>query len=574
VFHHHGPKKGPSGAPQGTPGGSPENPDKQNIVERMAGVDSGVPVAPTNAHEAQHLHEEREVLERPYAHTRRFDQNPEKKASKEHLNDFFSGKTDEIGQIWRFLSVPRRMQFFLIQEPNAHIKQVKFIKMHRSEVWANYRMDMEIYAKTPAIKKVPLVSLPAKERNDIITNKPIFLMGGSLSAAMAGDPDLQAANAKNIVGADNPQKARVAFMSLVADHSDEELQGSTVVLSFDPEMFAYELSAEQLKSDTAELLNEMNKKGIKVVMTTPLPVTIQLWNQSDNYIGGSKSAQEAKEIRKDYLNFMAEMYQKGHMHAIVDVAEGMKKRLRGNSSEFKLVYYNNPRSLADGLNAEGVRVSVNGVIDGINLANGKTTGRTNASGEMHYYGAGDTYARGGAGKEGEDAHPPTIELIPDHEEIQSISKLPHRAKMAIWRISYMHMCADLGLYELDEQNVKMETYKAEKEINAIADPKQREFARMEFLRQKASIYYMYAWQALKKREFDRALTLIQEARDHNQELLNTQRHPIFKTRLERLERLAKNQTDVSYVDQTPRVHNGKRYPDEEEARKYKKSLQK
>jgi hypothetical protein len=53
--------------------------------------------------DADERHEHTETFRERYLQVTGFHQNPEKKASKQHLEDFFAGRTEEIGQIWRHL---------------------------------------------------------------------------------------------------------------------------------------------------------------------------------------------------------------------------------------------------------------------------------------------------------------------------------------------------------------------------------------------------------------------------------------------------------------------------------------
>lgn len=552
VLHHHGSKES-----HGHGHGKPER--RQNIVEYMAGSEPGVPIKPEDLKKNPKLREEREILEKPHAHVRTFDQNPEKKASKEHLEDFFMGRTNEIGQIWRFLSVPRRMQYFLIREPHADVKRIQFIKMHSKEVWANYRLDVEIYAKKPAISKVPLIALPTKTTREVPTGNPIIFLGGNLAANMANHESCSEADTTHLSGSNNPVKAAAALEDYIRN-SGKTFDSAKLVVSFGPEMFSAGLSLEDMKSATEDLFAMAKKNNMKIVMATPLNAFIRLDNEGAPKI--SASEKEAQKIREQYMNFTAQAYQKGEIASMVDVGKGVKKRLRGDSNDFSYVYYDSGDAVGKGqLNAEGTRIALAGIVDGLYSADGNMgdeihRSRTNAGGELHYYGSGHDYVRpakhGGTGKKKELAK--TVELIPDHETRPSVAKLPEKSKMALWRIAYMHMCADMNLYKLDEGRVKAEVDNAERAIDEIEDPEQKKFARLEFMRQKASIYYMYAWKALKKRKFGEVLTRVDEAREKNKEFLKIQIPPMFRVRLDRLERAANSKLAVS--GGTPRVHGG------------------
>jgi hypothetical protein len=492
------------------------------------------------------------------------------------------------------------MQYFLIQEPNADVKRIMFIKSYRQEIWDNFNLDAEIYAKRSAISKVPLVQLSKKERHEIQTQNPVFLMGGMLSQAMSADPDLQRANVRSITDAGDPVKALAAFESQMAKLSPEELKGAMVVISFDPHMFTGDMSLEQMKQATIDLLDKLQERGAKIVMTTPLNTSRTSPDKRSfakkpesyyNYIGGKRSMEEAYETRKQYVNFLAEMYQGRKMDAMVDVAEGVASTKYVGSNEYEYVYFNDPHDFNKGLNADGLRASVNGIIDGINLANGNnpvegqtTEVITSASPEIYYYGTGETYRSAVAGEKpvegskqvegkagGEKAAeqreaPPTIELMHGYESIPSVAKMPEKARMALWRIQYAHMCADVGLFKLDEKEVKDLVDQNEHFINEIEDPRQRDFARMDFMREKAGIYYMYAWKAWVKGDFDHAVELVKDAREKNKDYLATYDSAIFKKKLDSLENVATRRIRAG-VDPGQADIGKNEHPDRQEADK-------
>lgn len=544
VFHH-GPRE------------SFGNSDKPKSIERKKKPE-GVPID-TEKKEHLSLSEEREILRRPYENVRTFEQNPEKKASREHINDFFARKTDDIGQIWRFLSVPRKMQYHLIQKPNEDVKRRQFLFQHRSEILANYQLDIQAYAKMSDIKKVPLLALPAaKATNELQIDRPVFFLG---QEHVAQDALFKSAKVNTISNADDPVKALAAFESQIGKRSAEELKGAPVVINFRPDMFVSSLSLQQMTDATMMLLKKINEKGMKAVVITPLPISHPDYSKLGGKfeLRGTRAMKEAETIRKQYLDFLAKAFQGGLIGSMVDAASAMKKQLRDESGKLQLIYYKDPNDLSKGLNEEGMRRIAAGIVDGIHFADGNHTGRTNAGAEFHYFGAGHEY--GDAEIAAKNAgHGKTIELIPGYEKRQSIAKLPKDSKRALWRVAYLHMCADLGLVQLDEKMVKHEVDIAETVIAGIQDPKQREFARVEFMRQKASIYYMYAWQALRKGDFDGAQKRIVEAEQKNRDFLAWQKSPMLAVRLNRLKRLVASRTKVGNAMAKERVHAGAPIP--------------
>lgn len=547
IFHHN---KGPSAAPTGDdafPTAAPttdEAPGREPEVtpamppQRIDAVEQGRSDAILNTSvDKIKPKEANEAKERPYSHVMPFANNTEKIVSSDHLKDFFVSKPGEvpIGQIWRLLDIPRRMEYSLIRPMSGLTReelQIKFLRDHRSEIQRNYGRQKDSYKERPAIQKVPVVAVPATLPNRATLDtqgKRVIMMGENLSLAMSRDKDFQEANAKHMEGTDNPLSALEALKKM----DSNDLQGAILTLNFGTQMF-FEMDLEAIKSATDDLLKLAQSKEMKVVVGTPLHARIYIGSTHCVYGGDEERAKKAQEAIDEYKNHLAERYQQGMgISAIVGIGVGMtRSHLESYSANRRVdaLNYFRSYSLDGGLTEEGATHCASAMINGINLALGNAPGQvaTSASYEINNFGPGTAYdpktktliTDPDEAEKVLSRNEKTIELIPGYKKIQTIAKLESPLRDYLWSLGEFGSQISVGAI-VDIGILNAVCGDADKEINALPEGDQKTFARKQFHLLRASVYYGRALNAAMFGENGKALNFLNEAVLNNSSFLGT-----------------------------------------------------
>lgn len=516
-----------------------------------------------------------EAKERPYSHVMPFANNAGKIVSDNHLKDFFASKPGEvpIGQIWRLLDIPRRMQYSLIRPMSGLTReqlQLRFLRDHSAEIQRNHGRQKEFYKDRPAIQKVPVVAVPATLRNRSrldTQGKRLIMMGENLSMAMSRDKDFQVARAERVNGTDNPKSALAALKKM----DIAGIKGSILTLNFGTQMF-FEMNLAEIKSATDELLQFANENEIKVVVGTPLHARIYIGSTHCVYGGDEEKAKKAQEAIDEYKNHLAERYQQGMgISAIVGIGVGMtRSHLESYSANSRVdaLNYFKSSSLDGGITEEGATHCASAMINGINLALGNEPGKvtTSASYEINNFGPGTAYDPETKTMITDPAkaeamltkHGRTIELIPGYEKIQTIAKLESPLRDYLWSLGEFSSQIGVGAtVDIGILNVVCDD--TQRAIDASPDGDQKTFAGKQFHLLRASVYYGRALNAAMKGENVKALGYLNEAVLNNSSFLGLVDRDtdarIFALRLQELRE--DMNAGISYVGWEKRTPDGK-----------------
>lgn len=528
IFHHAKPEGGSHGdsAPEQKPAGDvqalqkliPEHGRAELVLDRATAT-----IGPKESHE---------MNENEFSRVESFRNDPDKMAPDAQLNDFFSKppQTDDTGQLWRLLCVPRRMQYGLIMDlpkGELHNNQVKFLRMHEAEIRQNHQFAHESYAAISPIGKVPVLAVPLKHRSVLEpTEKPVLMLGSTLAAEMAGDKDLQE-KAEYVRDSADPVKALAALRAL----PPEKVRDATVTMNFGSEMFLGNVKLEDLTKATDELLKFAKDNNIKVVMGTPLHIYISAVSDRARFweLNTPEQTKKADELRKEYTDYLAVQYQQGNIRAIVGIGLGMTPSHYANQTDSSegtaLDYYSDSNDLGKGLNSDGTYLCASAMIEGIKTANGdSSTAITSADYE---------YALGGAGTAYKDRHVvedpvearkileaqgKTLELLPDLDKRLSIATLPYSVRNALWALHAIEVYEEIGA-SVDSRDLAYQCEKAEHEINHLPSGPARDYATYWFYAYKSSMYYGRAWWTAVKGDNVGSRRLIDEAVDQNRKYL-------------------------------------------------------
>ncbi len=480
--------------------------------------------------------EAKEVREKQFSHAMPFYNRAEKIASPDHLDHFFAGKTDEIGQIFRLLNMADQLRYSYRETMEGRLE---FLRSHETKIRRYYAERQADDKVRPSIYTVPVVSVPAASENrnraklDVPEGKNIFMLGSSLSGEMAKDQDLASAGAQHISGADNPEKALTALKEI----DPSKLQGGILVVNFGPEMF-FGADLAVMQKQTTALLLEAKKHGMKIVMGAPLQAYIYIGSKRCFYESkGKEESIEADKLIKEYRNFLADEYRAGNLHSLVGIGRGMtRSNLKNLTKDGKrndvLNYYgDDSTNLDDGLNAEGKNNCASAMINGINLALGvktETVG-TSVDYDLNTFGSGVPYDPETKKLATKPARikelmakqaDKTIELIPGYEKRQSIANLPIALRDHLWALNSIcsgvnwGATASIGKLLYHGQN-------AQPLIDNLPEGDQKDFAQKQYFLLQASAYYGTAMSYALKGENAKALKMANTTEQNNRAYLAT-----------------------------------------------------
>lgn len=381
---------------------------------------------------------------------------------------------------WRFLSPVMKVAYFALPESGRKA----YLDKHNEYLEASYQASLRLYENLPQASKVPKVQ-PSLRTPELAVRGEIYALGGRIVDGVSKNFP---AKVQHFPGSGDPESALQVFESTVAKLPADKLQGATILLAFDEELFRSDKSEESYTQATNKLLEAIKKAGMVAVFAEPLKIGRNRYDNIQQQMGETQAAQR----RQRYLDFVSKCYQEGLVGSMVGLGAALISR---NTMGIHEKYLNDPNDPSKGLNEEGMKYSVNGFIAGINIAHGHRTlddqllpvERTSSDPEIYYHGQGKK-VEGAKG---------TAELVPGFPSVADIKdpELKHNLErigqlpfyLEVLGVSYTY--ADIEKMISDTQAL-IQKAKEKGEDTRVAE--------LELQRQTAEVYFTYAYKALQE----------------------------------------------------------------------------